>query len=674
MQYVNNIVECLYHNSIEKPDEVAYEFVTDLSLPTETITYHQLYTDVCQIAKNLLNNITPGDCILLLYPPGIEYIKAFFACVMAGVVAIPLYPPKKNSKSDKVFIVALASKAKFALTSEKELPIITAFWGENCDSKMNFVNTNELIKGQSNRIEPLPGVSSEKPAFLQYTSGSTGAPKGVVITQGNILANTKYLERLSGANGKDIFVNWLPLFHDLGLVTSILLPAYLGCKSVLMAPATFVRNPVIWLKAMTRFGGTIGGAPNFAYDLCTDKIAKKDMADVDLSKWRIAYNAAEPVKYETITRFVKHFSSTGFKLDSFYPSYGMAESTAFITGGHGNDKLVTISIDKKALADNKVIILNDSLDDSINDNVEDKIDFVGNGLTDEDHHLKIVNPQTREVMPYGEIGEVWFTGPSLSPGYWLLDEVSKQAFGNTLKSDDGRNYLQTGDLGFISGKHLYVTGRSKDMIILKGKNYYPQDIESTIQYCHDDIHSGYAAAFEVDEKLVVVTEIKRGSMKTLEPRLLVQEIARSIYSQHNISVDDVVLLRPFKIPMTSSGKIRRRQTKQLYQAGQLPSLYQKVSREEAIKPTGEVENVVHSIWSRVLDISEICVNRGFFELGGDSIKAIEIVAAINEQYKSHQLDENKILECTSINEMAQFITLSLMKSARTTKIAGAIRI
>jgi acyl-CoA synthetase (AMP-forming)/AMP-acid ligase II/acyl carrier protein len=666
MQDVHNIVECLYHNSIEKPDAIAYEFFTDLSLPTKTITYQQLYADVCQIAKNLLDNVSQGDCVLLLYPPSIEYIKAFFACMMAGVVAIPLYPPKKNSKSDNVFIVALASKAKFALTTEKDLPTITAFWSESCCIEMNFLSTKALINKQNERVQVQLNISSEKPAFLQYTSGSTGDPKGVIITHGNILANTQYLERLSGAHGKDIFVNWLPLFHDLGLVTAILLPAYLGCKSVLMAPATFVRNPAIWLKAMTRFGGTIGGAPNFAYDLCTDKIADRDLADIDLSKWRIAYNAAEPVKYDTITRFSKRFSSIGFKQDSFYPSYGMAESTAFMSGGHGNDKLQVISIDKQALADNKVFIVDESY--------EEKIDFVGNGLTDEHHQFRIVNPMTQELIANGEIGEIWFAGPSISPGYWLLEEASKQAFSNDLAGDKDKEYLKTGDLGFILGKHLYVTGRSKDMIILKGKNYYPQDIESTIKDSHNDIHPGYAAAFEVDERLVVVTEINRHAMKSLNPKVVVQEIARSVYSKHNISVDDVVLLSPYKIPMTSSGKIRRKKTKELYQAGELSCLHQKVSREKAISPTGLVENTIHDIWVRVLGLSEICVDRGFFELGGDSIKAIEIAAAVTKKYKLQHIDENKLLECTTIKDMAKLVTLSLMMSARATDTLGAIRI
>ena len=665
MQDINNIVECLQRNSIEKPDEIAYEFVKDLSLTTEKIPYKQLHSDVCKIARNLLQRVAPGDCVLLLYPPSIDYIKAFFACLMAGVVAIPVYPPKKNSKSDKVFIVAQVSKAKYAITTEKELPPISAFWIENSNIEMSFLSTDELVNLPESDAY-LPDIDSEKPAFLQYTSGSTGNPKGVIITQGNILANTKYLERLSGAHEQDVFVNWLPLFHDLGLVTTILLPAYLGCRSVLMAPATFVRNSVVWLKAITIYEGTIAGAPNFAYDMCTDKVSEADLLDLDLSKWRIAYNAAEPVSYETISRFSSRFSTVGFKLDSFYPSYGMAESTAFVTGGNGANNLSTISISRTSLAENKVIVLEDN-----NDN--DKIDFVGNGFVDTEHHLKIVDSGTMKAKPEGEIGEVWFSGPSVSPGYWLLDDVSKETFGHSL-SDDGRNYLKTGDLGFIVDKQLYITGRSKDMMILRGKNYYPQDIEATVKYCHDDIHAGYSAAFQVDGRLIVVSEIKKSALKSLDSGVVAQQIARSIYREHDISVDDIVLLSPYRIPMTSSGKIRRRKTKSLYQTGQLSSLYQKLQTQDNVEPKGEVEIAVHSIWSQVLGETSICVNRGFYELGGDSVKAIEIVTAIKNKYQSLQLDENEMLECSTISEMAKFVALSSLKNAQVTEVAGAVRI
>jgi acyl-CoA synthetase (AMP-forming)/AMP-acid ligase II len=670
MPEVLSIIECLRRNSIEKPDDVAYEFISDLNDKTQTISYLQLYTDVARLANNLLDKVDAGDCVLLLYPPSIEYIKAFFACVMAGVVAIPLYPPKKNNKSDKVFIVAKASQAKFALTTARDLEPISSFWQQNSDYSVDFTSTDELIERSNKAVVELPAIAPTEAAFLQYTSGSTGDPKGVIISQGNILANTQYLERISGADHNDVFVNWLPLFHDLGLVTAILLPAYLGCKSVLMAPATFVRDPAVWLKAMTRFGGTIGGAPNFAYDLCTDKICDADLAEVDLSNWRIAYNAAEPVKYETISRFAQRFAAQGFKLDSFYPAYGMAESTAFISGGHGNDKLAVIAIDKQALAENKVSLVEQHSDDTIA--------FVGNGLTDEHHHLKIVDEQTLQPLEDGQIGQVWFTVTSVSPGYWLLDEVTKQAFGNRLAGNsDDKSYLQTGDLGFILDNQLYVTGRSKDMIILKGKNYYPQDIESTVKYCHSHIHPGFTAAFEVDERLVIVTEVHRGALKQLDAQAaneLVQQIGRSVYNQHSISVDDVVLLAPYKIPMTSSGKIRRRLTKKLYQASKLSSLYQKVSRDEVVAPSTDEEIVIHGIWSQVLAMPNICVNRGFFELGGDSISAMEIAAAVARHYSELKLDESRILECVSIREMAQFVTVMLMKNAEPTQTKGAIRI
>ncbi|NRA80051.1 MAG: AMP-binding protein [Pseudoalteromonas sp.] len=654
-----SIIESLYNNSNEIPDEIAFEFITDTSLKSESITFQQLYSDASCIAKSLLKHATTGDCILLLYPPSIEYVKAFFACLMAGVVAIPLYPPKKNSKSEKVFTVAQASKARFALTTEKEIITLKDLWSTKTNKPINFIYTKQLLESENNENVLLPKISETSPAFLQYTSGSTGNPKGVIITHGNILGNTQYLTRVTGAHCDDVFVNWLPLFHDLGLVTAVLWTTYLGCKSVLMAPATFVGNPIVWFEAISKYGGTFGGAPNFAFDLCVDKIADKDLFNIDLSTWRVAYNAAEPVRYQTIERFAKRFSIVGFSRESFYPSYGMAESTVFMTGRKCSEKLASIKIDRKGLAENKVIVKEGESDCK----KEECVRLVGNGLTDSTHFLKIVNPDTHEVMEEREIGEVWFSGASVSPGYWKLKELTEESFGNLIKPEDGRSYFRTGDLGFILGENLFITGRINDVIILKGKNYYPQDIESTVKYCHKDIHKGYTAAFEVSGKLVVVTEVNRTAVKKIDPISLIQKISHSIYTQHGIAVNDVVLLPPYKIPMTSSGKIRRSQCKSLYQNGSLKGLYQAENGGDKILPKGEVEGEIYTIWCHVLGVPEVCVNAGIFEVGGDSIKAVQIASEVSKRYNIYQEDEYKILSCESIREMAQVVSLLIMCSS-----------
>lgn len=670
MNSPNNIIDCLKRNASKAPNEVAYEFITEITSDTEKLTYKGLYEEATTAAFNLMSRVSPGDCVLLLYPPGLDYIKVFFACIMAGVVAVPLFPPKRNNKSDKIFKVAASSNAKVALVTEQDLGVIKELWAGNGGNEMEFISTPQLINEVTKPLVDLPATDPGAPAFLQYTSGSTGDPKGVIITQGNIFANTRYLETLSGANEKDVFVNWLPQFHDLGLVTTILLPAFLKCRSVLMAPATFVRNPAVWLLAITKFKGTIAGAPNFAFDLCVDKISNDDMNSIDLTSLRITYNAAEPVKICTLNRFAKRFSLVGFDRNSFYPAYGMAESTAFITGGHGSDLLNSICIDKNALAQNKIKLVNSELADS----TANSLDYIGNGFTDEEHKLHIVNPETYEIMQEGEIGEIWFSGPSVSPGYWLEEEASAKAFKNRIVPDDGAFYLNTGDLGFVIDRQLYVTGRSKDMMILNGKNYYPQDIESTVKYCHEDLHPGYCAAFEVEGQLVVVAEINRQALKHFQPHQIEQSIARTIYLEHDISPSNIVLLAPYKIPMTSSGKIRRRQTKLLFQNGKLVSLHQKGNSQPVIQPSGEIENIVHDIWKKALGEQNVCVQRGFFELGGNSIKAIEIVTSIRKQFHDVHLDEAQVYECVNIKEMAQLISIALTKSKNSENTVGAIRI
>ncbi|MEJ7805873.1 MAG: AMP-binding protein, partial [Telluria sp.] len=373
----------------------------------------------------------------------------------------------------------------------------------------------------------------------------------------------------------EVFANWVPLFHDLGLVTAILWPVYLGSPSILMAPATFVRSPILWLQAITRYRATMCGSPNFAFDLCVDKIAPADLATLDLSSWRVAYNSAEPVKAATLERFAAHFGACGFRPQTFYPCYGMAEATVFIAGGDTTTAPVVLTVDKHQIAESGIALV--APDDPRATRI------VGCGTAHEPHHIEVVDPASGERMAAGKVGEIWFSGPSVSPGYWQLDEISAQTFGQRIAgATSGKTYLRTGDLGTLWEGDLFVTGRMKDLIILRGRNYYPQDLEASAWAAHASIRVGSCAAFSVrgeredegDERLVLVAEIEREHFRALDVEAVSAAIRQRIMLDHEASVDQVVLLKPYKLPVTSSGKIQRRQTRQMLIDGELDVIAQ----------------------------------------------------------------------------------------------------
>ena len=345
------ITDYLYDHAQSKPNDIAFRFLTDTQAPDE-ITFKQLWLDSYAIAEFLKQNVSSGERVLLLYPSGLDYIKAFYACLIAGVIAVPLYPPRRNKKSARIVNVAQSCNARIALTTANDLATVKSCWNKENDLglELTFYPTDD-VTAESAHIEKCDDIAFDSIAFLQYTSGSTGNPKGVVISHHNIIANVKHLSATSGGNKNDTFVNWLPLFHDLGLVTAILWPVFLGTCSVLMAPATFIGNPLNWLKAISLYKGTVCGGPNFAYDLCINRISKEELSSLDLSSWRIAYNAAEPVKANTIKTFVEKFSACGFPEFSFYPCYGMAEATVCVTGGKAHEQEKILYVDKKKLAE-----------------------------------------------------------------------------------------------------------------------------------------------------------------------------------------------------------------------------------------------------------------------------------------------------------------------------------
>lgn len=660
------IVDSIINNAKLKPDAIAFRYITRFEdLPIE-LTYKQLFIRANTIAHFLKKNAKANSRIMLFYPPGLDYVLAFFGCLLAGMVAVPLYPPRKNSKSDRIFKVAQSCQSHVALTVGSEINTIKTSWVEQNKSNLElvFFATDELITDES--LEYVhPDINAESAAFFQYTSGSTGTPKGVVISHENIIANVHYLSSVSTGNKDDIFVNWLPLFHDLGLVTAVLWPVFLGAPSTLMAPATFVRNPINWLKAISLYRGTMCGGPNFAYDLCTNKISAADLSDIDLSSWRVAYNAAEPIRASTLRKFTERFSKVGFKNEAFYPCYGMAEATVCVSGGKFNEPPKVLCVDKKSLAEGKLEFV-----DSSNPHATE---IVGCGVAHPPHHLKIVAPESGLEVEDGTIAEIWFSGPSVSSGYWQLPEVTSDTFDQTIlnssASDTNANaqggYLKTGDLGVMWQGELFVTGRIKDLIIFCGRNFYPQDIELSAADAHPSIRSGAVAAFSIlhdnKELLVVVAEIEREHLRSLDPIAVQDAIRQRVFLDHEVHIDEIVLIKPYKIPVTSSGKIQRRLTKEWYEENSLESITPtKAKTQNELKPVAStIGLILHKIWCDTLKKNEIGADENFFDIGGNSLAAIEIIAEIRNQISAINIDTNEIFEYPTIEKLAAYIELQI---------------
>jgi acyl-CoA synthetase (AMP-forming)/AMP-acid ligase II/acyl carrier protein len=656
------IIGSMIEHAGSKPDEIAFRYLTDLDQAPQELSFKGLWQDAQAIASYLSRIAEVGDRIMLFFPPGLAYVKAFYGCLIAGMVAVPLYPPRRNVKSDRIMKVAQSCQSTVALTTLSELTVVKGTWDEQnaINLPLNF-HTTDHISYQDADLAELPQVDPAAAAFLQYTSGSTGTPKGVVITHANIIGNVRHLSLMSSGNPDDVFVNWLPLFHDLGLITAVLWPVYLGAPSNLMAPATFVREPVLWLKAISRYRGSMCGSPNFAYDLCSAKVAEADLAGLDLSSWRVAYNAAEPVRADTLDNFVARFGPCGFRAEAFYPGFGMAEATVFITGGEARLKPTILSVNKVALAAGQLELMDAS------DPLATRI--VSCGTASEPHQVRVVDPDSACSLPEGRVGEIWFSGPSVSPGYWQLDELNAVTFHQNIVGETrSPGFLRTGDLGVMWQGELYVAGRIKDLIIVRGRNYYPQDIEASAGLAHKAIRQAAVAAFSVTEggheHLVVVAEIERECFRSMNADEVISAIRQQVMLDFDVSVDRVVLLKPYKIPLTSSGKIQRKQTREMLQSGELDVLAQSDihAKKTQIDPVSPTEIKLHAIWLEVLQLEQISIADNFFEMGGDSVAAIEMAAALKKEFGGLELDTEQLQAFPTISLMAGFLDL---RAART---------
>ncbi|HEU4834736.1 MAG TPA: fatty acyl-AMP ligase, partial [Pyrinomonadaceae bacterium] len=561
MQF-STLSQLLQQRASESPEHVAYIFLPDGEEIEQRITYGQLDRRAKAVAAQLQSFTTHGERAVLLFPPGLDFIVALFGCFYSGVIAVPAYPPKlsrRNRSDNRIESIIKDSQPGAILSLSMAMDQMPA---SSPTDRLRLVAIDQVADAlQADWKDP---QSTETDlAFLQYTSGSTSAPKGVMLSHANILHNERMIQTACEHTEASTFVGWLPLYHDMGLIGNVLQPLYLGAKSILMPPNAFLQKPVRWLSAITRYEARTSGGPNFAYDLCVRKISAEQKEDLDLRSWTVAFNGAEPVRQETLERFTKAFADCGFRSSAFYPCYGLAETSLIVSGGTITAEPLVRRLDVRTLEKGQVQPSNGNAART----------FVGCGAPVADTTVSIVNPETGLRAKSGELGEIWVSSPSVASGYWGRSEATEKTFKARLDGDD-KTFLRTRDCGFMLDGQLFITGRLQDMIIIRGQNYHPEDIEWTIQQTHASISIHTSAAFSVDEaseeRLVVLVEVD--PRKDINPDDLVRSVRYAVAEHHEVQVAVVGLVKVGTLPKTSSGKIQRHICKQRYSSGELELL------------------------------------------------------------------------------------------------------
>lgn len=562
---LTTLVDLLSYRSQHQPEQTAYTFLHNGETEAGRLTYRELDQQARAIAAHLQNLKVANFRALLLYPPGLEFISAFFGCLYAKVIAVPAYPPRRNQNTSRLQAIVANAQATVGLTTTSQLGSIESRFVENPHlSELHWLTTDNIASDWAQEWQK-PSMNSDTLAFLQYTSGSTGNPKGVMVSHGNLLHNSVLIHQCFGHSPNSQGVIWLPPYHDMGLIGGVLQPLYGGFSVTLMSPVDFLQKPIRWLQTISHYKATTSGGPNFAYDLCVRKIKPEQRESLDLSSWEVAFTGAEPIRAETLERFAATFEPYGFRKEAFYPCYGMAETTLIVSGGLKTVPPVIQNVDGIALEQNQVVAVAAQQNGSRT--------LIGCGQNGSDLTIAIVDPDTLTQRSVDNVGEIWVSGPSVAQGYWNQPEETEQTFHAYLADTGEGPFLRTGDLGFIRDGELFITGRIKDVIIIRGQNHYPQDIEMTVEKSHPALRPNCGAAFTVEvkdsERLVIVQEVERSYLRKLNVNEVVENIRQAVTAQHSLEVYATVLVKTGSIPKTSSGKIRRQACRAEFLTGSL---------------------------------------------------------------------------------------------------------
>jgi acyl-CoA synthetase (AMP-forming)/AMP-acid ligase II/acyl carrier protein len=689
-----SLVDLLQFRAVQQAEQTAYTFLLDGEQTAVSLTYGELDRRARAIATDLSSH-APGTRALLVYPAGLDYITALFGCLYAQLIAVPAYPPKRNHSLTRLESIVQDAQPQIALTTHElwqqmrsrlhqfnvldELNWIATDTATDSaiDSAIDSVQANKSLTDRLSRqvSQAENNISqAEDIAILQYTSGSTSAPKGVMLSHQNLLHNLAAIQQRFGHDAQSRGVIWLPPYHDMGLIGGILQPLYVGFPVVLMSPQMFVQQPIRWLRAIAQHKATTSGAPNFAYELCIQKIKLEQLANLDLSSWQVAFNGAEPLRPETLENFTKKFAPYGFQRDAFYPCYGLAEATLFVSGRPASTAMRTLSINRTALTGNQVVL-------EPNKGAADVIVSCGQSLADQ--VVAIADPETQQPCSEHEVGEIWIAGASIAQGYWNRPQETQDMFQAQImggdrsdRSDrsDQRTYLRTGDLGFLHQGELFITGRLKDLIVIRGRNHYPQDIEQTVQLSHPDLRSGVAftVLIEGEEQLAIAQELDRQVVHRLSAEQateIMQLIRRAIATEHELQAAVILLVKQLSLPKTSSGKLQRQATRTAFLQDQLEVLHRSiVSFQDQVEPaqtvtvtrthpSASVADWLTEELARYLKVSsdEIDVSQPFAYYGLDSSVALSMTGELAEWLGREELDPTLFWEYPSIEALSNYL-------------------
>ncbi len=657
------LVHALQRRAAQQPQTLALRFLDGDDGEGQVLSYAELDRRARSIAAALQAKANLGDRAVLLFPSGPDYVAAFFGCLYAGVIAVPAYPPESSRHQHQLRLLSIIADAepRLVLTSSDQHETL-----QHIDNAPELLCVDTLSDDLADSWLA-PDLQPDDIAFLQYTSGSTALPKGVQVSHGNLLANELLIRQGFGIGADDVIVSWLPLYHDMGLIGGLLQPIFSGVPCVLMSPKSFLERPVRWLEAISRFGGTVSGGPDFAYRLCSERVSAHALAKLDLGGWRVAFSGSEPIRQDSLERFAQKFAACGFAASSYLACYGLAEATLYVTSGTRGHGIPALGVDAQALTRNRIESGGDSL-------------LLSCGLPRPLHQVQIVDPHSLTVLGENQVGEVWASGPSIAHGYWRNPEATAKSF----VERDGHTWLRTGDLGALRDGELYISGRLKDMLIVRGHNLYPQDIERTVETEISHVRKGRVAAFAVqqdgEEGIGIAAEIGRSVQKNVPAEQLITAIRQAVAEAYQEAPRAVILLNPGALPKTSSGKLQRSACRSDLLDGSLNSYAQfpahtALSRGahstpyENAAPVGcaaRTTNALHAqiaaIWAEHLHVPSVADNDNFFLLGGNSITAAQVMAQLREQL-GVSLELRHLFETRDLAGFSQQIAEQIEKGA-----------